>query len=281
MSTEIQTESDLRVKYIRGERENMDVEMMEDSKQAEPHSEKKPPALRRSSFRMFTVSLGVLYLLILTGFVIRYFLENTEKHKLSIFSEQLETKFNNLSNSYNQSQNEVKQLQDQITDSEVKYRQLLSQYETLNKTHKQIQDEVKQLLEKNVKCPEGWKRFGWSCYFKSTQRKHWYQSRENCQSRGSDLVIINSKEEHEFIIGLSMNEESWIGLRIKQKDWEPTWEWVDGSPLTEMFWPTGWSQYLTGWKFGACCDQQGKWTQSEYDYDKKWICKKMISYSCS
>ncbi|KAF3706942.1 hypothetical protein EXN66_Car000113 [Channa argus] len=115
MSTEIQTESDLRVKYIRGERENMDVEMMEDSKQAEPHSEKKPPALRRSSFRMFTVSLGVLYLLILTGFVIRYFLENTEKHKLSIFSEQLETKFNNLSNSYNQSQNEVKQLQDQIT----------------------------------------------------------------------------------------------------------------------------------------------------------------------
>ena len=44
-------------------------------------------------------------------------------------------------------------------------------------------------------CPEGWRRFGCSCYYKSTEKKTWSQSRRLCQERGADLVIINSKEE--------------------------------------------------------------------------------------
>ncbi|KAF3706850.1 hypothetical protein EXN66_Car000020 [Channa argus] len=39
--------------------------------EGEPHSEKKLPAGRNSSFRVFTVSLGVLYLLILAGIITR------------------------------------------------------------------------------------------------------------------------------------------------------------------------------------------------------------------
>lgn len=46
-----------------------------------------------------------------------------------------------------------------------------------------------------MKCPVDWAKFGMSCYFKSTERKIWSDSKADCQSRGANLVIINNKEE--------------------------------------------------------------------------------------
>uniref|UniRef100_A0A3Q4HNK8 C-type lectin domain-containing protein n=1 Tax=Neolamprologus brichardi TaxID=32507 RepID=A0A3Q4HNK8_NEOBR len=53
---------------------------------------------------------------------------------------------------------------------------------TCHNTHKQ--------KDKNVKsCPIEWAKFGMSCYFKSTERKIWSESRDDCQSRGANLVL--------------------------------------------------------------------------------------------
>ncbi|KAG7215516.1 hypothetical protein INR49_014683 [Caranx melampygus] len=41
----------------------------------------------------------------------------------------------------------------------------------------------------------GWQHFRCSCYYKSTDKKYWNESWEDCKSRGADLVVINSKEE--------------------------------------------------------------------------------------
>ncbi|XP_026156082.1 C-type lectin domain family 10 member A-like [Mastacembelus armatus] len=131
----------------------------------------------------------------------------------------------------------------------------------------QLQEEVKKLKDKTEGkwCPEGWTRFGCSCYFKSTEKKRWYESRSDCQDKGADLVSINSKEEQEFVTTLTSKGQSWIGLFR-----DSTWKWVDGSPLTETFWATG---HGNGY-YGSCCDQQGKWTTT-YDREyKTWICEK-------
>uniref|UniRef100_A0A7N6ADJ7 C-type lectin domain-containing protein n=2 Tax=Anabas testudineus TaxID=64144 RepID=A0A7N6ADJ7_ANATE len=104
-------------------------------------------------------------------------------------------------------------------------------------------------------CPEGWKKFGCSCYFKSTEEKIWFESRDDCRDRGSDLVIINSKEEQEFIANLSMTVESWIGLtRRWTNGWK--WEWVDRSPLTETLRAPGELEDTSYWSYVACCNNQ-------------------------
>ncbi|XP_026205671.1 C-type lectin domain family 4 member M-like [Anabas testudineus] len=167
-------------------------------------------------------------------------------------------------------------IQDKHADLEVRHSRLQSRYETLNKKQTQTQDEVKKLKVKiEGKCPEGWTRFRCSCYFKSTEKKGWFDSRTDCENRGSDLVMINSKEEQEFVTQLNANEESWIGLKTNWTSAGFVWEWVDGSTLTETVWAVPEFKDPTEWSNAACCDQQGRWTQSrDYGHDRKtWICE--------
>ncbi|XP_038580074.1 CD209 antigen-like protein C [Micropterus salmoides] len=150
--------------------------------------------------------------------------------------------------------------------------QLQARYNKLYNNYSELQGKVS-----GKWCPKEWKRFGCSCYFKSNENKSWSDSRSDCQRKGADLVVINNKEEQDFIIGLNKDGDSWIGLLAMEK-WTQTkrvweWEWVDSSPLTETFWAAGlshqpWIQYT------ACCNQQGQWTQSGFYVLKNWICEK-------
>lgn len=44
-------------------------------------------------------------------------------------------------------------------------------------------------------CPDGWRKFGCSCYFLSTTRITWQGSRQQCVNQGAGLVIIKSRRE--------------------------------------------------------------------------------------
>ncbi|XP_023815526.1 C-type lectin domain family 4 member C-like isoform X2 [Oryzias latipes] len=73
---------------------------------------------------------------------------------------------------------------------------------TFSANNSRLQDEMQQLRDENEAydgqwCPEGWRRFGSSCYYKSTEQKTWTDSRSFCQKNGSDLVVVNSKEEQQ------------------------------------------------------------------------------------
>ncbi|XP_023827699.1 CD209 antigen-like protein E isoform X1 [Salvelinus sp. IW2-2015] len=81
----------------------------------------------------------------------------------------------------------------------------------------------------------GWCHFGSSFYLFSTVGKTWEQSKHDCVRRGADLVIIDSREEQNFIIGF--NGMFWIGL--SDRETEGSWKWVDGTPLTIQYWKSG------------------------------------------
>ncbi|CAI5686312.1 unnamed protein product [Oreochromis niloticus] len=179
---------------------------------------------------------------------------------------------------FNKMKNSHTDLEDELQDTKTNLTQLQSSYDKLSKNHSQLQEEVKKLKEKieEKRCSEGWRRFGSSCYFKSTESKTWSDSRRDCQDKGADLVMINSKEEQEFIS--KFGGYSWIGLEAKQSSGGYKWEWVDGSALTETFWGTGWSHVSSGFR-GVCCDSDGRWTHSPgynfgYHVSKIFICEK-------
>ncbi|KAA0703933.1 Asialoglycoprotein receptor 2 [Triplophysa tibetana] len=73
-----------------------------------------------------------------------------------------------------------------------------------------------------------------SFYLISSQGKNWTESRSYCRERGADLVIINNKEEQDFVSKMTGTENIWIGL--SDSDVEGTWKWVDGSTMTLSFW---------------------------------------------
>ncbi|XP_039661652.1 C-type lectin domain family 4 member E-like [Perca fluviatilis] len=207
------------VKENSGEEEENQVEILEDE---EHHAELKPQRARprspvasnRRSFRATAVTLGGVYLLLLAGLFIRFTL--------------LQTRYDQLSSNYSQ-------IQRKVFDISIENSQLQSSYETLSVNHSQLQDEVKHLKTrmKEKLCPDGWTRSGCSCYFKSEERKYWFESTSDCKKRGADLVVINNEEEQKFVAELSKDGEFCIGLlqRLSQKGLE--WGWIDNSPLTE------------------------------------------------
>ncbi|XP_047239558.1 C-type lectin domain family 6 member A-like isoform X10 [Girardinichthys multiradiatus] len=163
--------------------------------------------------------------------------------------------------------------------------QLQDSYNILSKNHSQLTEEVNRLKEKfeGKWCPDEWMRFGSSCYFKYNETKSWSESRKHCQKQGADLVIINSQAEQDFVKKLNGNGDSWIGLKGKWIEETRTydWGWVDGSPLTQAFWGTGWPKSDIYWPYATYCDGEGKWKNTYYyDYNyktydyKNWICEK-------
>ncbi|CAL8338552.1 unnamed protein product [Arctogadus glacialis] len=56
----------------------------------------------------------------------------------------------------------------------------------------------------------------------------WNKSRELCVSHGADLVVVDSKEEMDFISGYGGN--NWLGATDEAS--EGLWRWVDGTVLS-------------------------------------------------
>ncbi|XP_062244931.1 CD209 antigen-like protein E [Platichthys flesus] len=82
-------------------------------------------------------------------------------------------------------------------------------------------------------CPTDWIERNSRCYFQSSYKTTWEESRNYCKSKGADLVVINSERELIILSHLTrFLPDHWIGLHRTNGDFK----WVDGSALTKESW---------------------------------------------
>nr|XP_021327940.1 C-type lectin domain family 4 member F-like [Danio rerio] len=127
-----------------------------------------------------------------------------------------------------------------------------------------------------------WFYYQSSFYYLSNETKSWTESRRCCKDRGADLIIVNNKQEQDFIMKITGNNEFWIGLT--DSDEEGNWKWVDGSILTSGFWASSGSiTEPNGRETENCAVTHLKkhpelkgWLDVACDDAHQWICEKSI-----
>ncbi|XP_048022846.1 CD209 antigen-like protein C [Megalobrama amblycephala] len=119
----------------------------------------------------------------------------------------------------------------------------------------------------------GWIYGHSSFYYISKEKKSWNESRSYCMERGADLIIINNKEEHDFVQKNIRGSLFWIGLT--DIDEEGSWKWVDGSTPTLRFW---WTNEPRGQRRENCVLYYiSNWSDYPCDDAHLWICEKNMS----
>ncbi|KAB5518540.1 hypothetical protein PHYPO_G00167230 [Pangasianodon hypophthalmus] len=152
--------------------------------------------------------------------------------------------------------------------------QLQTRYNNLTIERDQLQRERDGYLRTLCDLYQGrcfW--FNFSFYYMSNDSKSWDESRQDCSSRGADLVIITSREEQEFIVKQLGHFEAWIGLSDREKEGE--WKWVDGTPLTTKYWASGEPNDAGD---EDCAEiytlNEAAWNDKKCSDKQHWICKK-------
>ncbi|KAM6314490.1 C-type lectin domain family 5 member A-like [Podargus strigoides] len=89
-------------------------------------------------------------------------------------------------------------------------------------------------------CPQGWEKNGGKCYFFSqdSEIKDFNASRKECTDMKSDLVIIDNKEELDYLRSQSRGHYYLLGLTYSKS--EKKWKWINSVEYNrDMFNITG------------------------------------------
>uniref|UniRef100_A0A671L9B6 C-type lectin domain-containing protein n=1 Tax=Sinocyclocheilus anshuiensis TaxID=1608454 RepID=A0A671L9B6_9TELE len=111
-----------------------------------------------------------------------------------------------------------------------------------------------------------------------------------CKKKGADLIIINNREEQDFVTKITDKRKFWMG--VTDSDEEGNWKWVDGKSSTGhlmlicnfRFWASG--AHITEPKGGTAENCALTYLKQNHDvlgwHDVKcndayqWICEKSI-----
>jgi len=105
-----------------------------------------------------------------------------------------------------------------------------------------------------------WQSFGGSLYYRGNDHVNFQKAVYFCESLGSVLTSIHSKEENAFVKRVAAGHGSWIGLSDQAN--EGSWKWLDGSAYTYSNWGPGSPEHNHGVNNALFSAGNGFW----YDY---------------
>lgn len=127
-------------------------------------------------------------------------------------------------------------------------------------------------------CHKLWTPYGGHCYFFSKNILGWEESRQACISHGSELLVIRSEEEQQFVAEYNTSRVYWIG--IKDNPLESAWTWVDGTALQDdlTFWDKDYPDSYFDYDLEAFKNcvylRAGAWGNAVCGKPHYWICKR-------
>ncbi|XP_072567956.1 uncharacterized protein [Paramormyrops kingsleyae] len=246
------------------------------------------PAGRRDH-RLAVVCLGLLCFLLLTALIVLAVYYSRVIHQAETEHTNLRKERDQLLLNYSLQTAERDQLLLNYSLQTAERDQLLLNYslQTIERdqllVNYSLQTAVREQLLLNNKfcnksyiCPLGWRRFKCSCYYISTEKKTWNDSRQACMQSGTDLAIISSREEQDFMN--SIPGDFWIGLSDRER--EGTWKWVDGTtiPVDEGYWLSSVKQPDDYNGNEDCVHQRTRnfdpgWNDLPCSYTLNWMCE--------
>ncbi|KAG6921184.1 killer cell lectin-like receptor subfamily F member 1, partial [Chelydra serpentina] len=118
-------------------------------------------------------------------------------------------------------------------------------------------------------CPMDWLSHRGKCYWFSKGNKDWNGSRDDCPRKRSHILVIQDKDEMEFIQNVTQGQYPvWIGLNVTSP--EGKWTWVDGSILDPNLFSVSGPAVRN-----SCGVIKGNQMRSEMcSAEFKWICQK-------
>ncbi|KAK1895594.1 C-type lectin domain family 10 member A [Dissostichus eleginoides] len=153
--------------------------------------------------------------------------------------------------------------------------QLVQEKKQLVQEKDQLVQEKKQLVQEKDQLEGGWQSHNSTCYQLSSSENTWQHAKEDCESKGSHLVVLNDGAEEKVVRGFGGDAKLWMGLSGNVNKQTNTWELttVDSSPR----WYGNWKEpiltvasniycayvdydpsYLKNW-FLVSCQEQHKW----------------------
>ncbi|CAL1583894.1 unnamed protein product [Knipowitschia caucasica] len=120
-------------------------------------------------------------------------------------------------------------------------------------------------------CPEHWTRFHCSCLSVFLEKKTWNLSRADCEQKGADLIVVDSKEKKDFVQNLTteLKQDLWIGL-YKHNG---VWTWINDVALTgHRAWMVGVSPDHAAEGSSAFLAEDGNWDYVQ-EGQKGYVCE--------
>ncbi|XP_052439743.1 C-type lectin domain family 4 member F-like [Carassius gibelio] len=223
-------------------------------------------------FRTTAVCSLLLYVLLLTAVIVLCVYIHTKNTTYTEETHKLLTKINNLTEQSDLLLTKYINMTNEMNG-------LLIKNEILTKQRDQFNQE-RNNMQKIINETEGWVHPTFSLYFMSSMKKSWTESRRDCTERGADLIIINNREEQDFVTKITDKGEFWIGVTDAKE--EGRWKWVDGTSVTSGFWAS--SGHITepnGGRRENCAVTYLKrhpeligWIDADCNGAYQWICEK-------
>lgn len=198
----------------------------------------------------------------------------------------IKTEIKNLQNKHSNDKERTKQIlkmKGEVKELQVKHmldNKYEKQLQEFNQRLKALQNDVGILKQKvRQSCESGWKLFGNHCYFFGLQKASWHVSKQECESRHSYLVKVETPAENSFLYSTIMaygkHEIFWIGLNDLTKEGKFTWI-SDHSSVAYNDWDST-NPSNSGGNEDCCEIHDLHWNDNNCSRRFSFICEKQAS----